>query len=681
MIENTNRPAGSVLAGRRLRVCVGSEVLALLFLSACSSEAPVGASQSRPQSMVQAGTSSAANVLPTRTDNPTQPVGGSAANPARSGAAAATPPPASRATPPPAATASASVDECPGMLDSASAATLRAADVQRGSRWLYPYDQTVIPRGLLAPVLQWDGPPASAIYLHLQSKSFDYKGCFKPGSAPNFTIPQTVWEQAGRQSGGNSDPLMVELTVSSSGTLQRLPPLRLFFALASLKSAVYYSTYSSALANQKGIIGGVVMRIRPGEPQPSVFVTVPEQNGDCVGCHAVSVSGNRLIAETHAALGTAEGSSASYDLLSNSGAVNPPVKSTLKRAGFAALTPDGSKYVIQGAATDNFTGPIASDEKVTNVLGSFGPQTSSLYETDSGKEIPDSGMVQYPYMPMFSVDGKSIVFNHVDPNDPMTGRTLAVMDFEAQANKFSHLRSVYRSEEHFPGWPFFLPDVAREAQSGEAQTGRRVIFVLGECDFGSSGLSATPHRGDLWWLDIDSGKAAPLAMANGDDTTGKTYLPYADRDPHLNFYPTVSPVAAGGYFWVFFTSKRNYGNVQVTDTAEGHSESKKIWVSAIDIDAAPGTDPSHPAFLLPGQELESGNSRAFASLEACRAEGDSCESGIDCCCGYCTDNRCECKETSASCSKLNERCSSAADCCDARLYCIGGYCGEVVEPK
>lgn len=283
-------------------------------------------------------------------------------------------------------------------------------------------------------------------------------------------------------------------------------------------------------------------------------------------------------------------------------------------------------------------------------------------------------------MPMFSVDGKQIIFNQVDPSDAMTGRTLAVMDFDAHTNKFSNLRSVYRSEKRFPGWPFYLPEVARDTQGGTTQMGRRVIFVLGECDFGSSGLSATPHQGDLWWLDIDSGKAAPLATANGDDATGKTYLPYPDRDPHLNFYPTVSPVAAGGYFWVFFTSKRNYGNVQATDTADGHSESKKIWVSAIDIDAAPGTDPSHPAFLLPGQELESGNSRAFASLEACRAETDSCKSGIDCCCGYCTDNRCECKKTTA-CSKLNERCSSAADCCDSHLYCIGGYCGEVIDPQ
>jgi hypothetical protein len=355
------------------------------------------------------------------------------------------------------------------------------------------------------------------------------------------------------------------------------------------------------------------------------------------------------------------------------------VKGTLKRAGFAALTPDGSKFVIQGAATDNFTGPIASDMKVTNVLGSFGPQTSSLYETDTGNQVPDSGIVPYPYMPMFSVDGKLIIFNHVNPSDSMTGHTLAVMNFDAQKNKFSNLRPVYQSAARFPAWPFFLPEVARESQGGGSQIGRRVIFALGECDFAAAGLSATPHQSDLWWLDIDSGVSAPLATANGDNASGMTYLPYAERDRHLNFYPTVSPVAAGGYFWLFFTSKRNYGNIQVTDTAENHAESKKIWVSAIDIEAAPGSDPSHPAFLLPGQEVESGNVRAFASLDACRADGDACASGIDCCCGFCTNDKCECAQTVA-CAKLDERCSGAADCCDKTQSCIGGFCGELIGP-
>jgi hypothetical protein len=192
-------------------------------------------------------------------------------------------------------------------------------------------------------------------------------------------------------------------------------------------------------------------------------------------------------------------------------------------------------------------------------------------------------------------------------------------------------------------------------------------------------LAQFPHPTDLWWLDVNSGKAALLARANGQDETGETYLPYGDRDAHKNYYPTVSPVAAGGYFWLFFTSKRNYGNLFVRSTAEDYPEAKKIWVSAIDIDAAPGSDPSHPAFFLPGQELESGNIRAFASLEVCRSDGASCETGIDCCCGFCTSGACACN-VAMQCAKLDEKCASASDCCDNTLGCIGGFCEMLRVP-
>jgi hypothetical protein len=647
--------------------------MSLLLASACSSNATTSRSiSSAPVDTGAAGSTMLENPRnQAAVDNPGDAIAGGPASE----------PPRARATAPAKTEpmrSSVAMDECPGNLSPSLVSALQAGDVPRGQRWLYPYDKTVFPRGLLAPLLQWDGPAAEAIYFHMRSNSFDYKGCFTGGAAANFAIPQATWNAAGAQSDGQSDPLQIELTLSSGGKTQRLPTLTVIFALANIKSAIYYNTYGSAIANAKGIIGGVVMRIAPGKAEPDVFVTVPTQDGDCVGCHSVSAGGSRMIAETHGALGISEVSSASYDL-SSSAAANPPVlDADLKRAGFAALTPDGSKFLIQGSIAAGPTGPL-STSPVGNVPGSFGPQKSALFETDSGKKIADSGIVPYPYMPMFSVDGKTIVFNNMDMSGEMAGHTLALMDFDNASNKFSDLRTVYQNASRFPAWPFFLPTVMASAAASGAQVGRRVIFALGESDFATQEQpwSLSPHHSDLIWLDIDSGSSALLNSADGLDATGKSYLPYGDRDVHLNFYPTVSPVAAGGYFWLFFTSKRNYGNVLVTDPPDSHSEAKKIWVSAIDIDAAAGSDPSHPAFLLPGQELQSGNARAFASLEACHAEADSCASGIDCCCGFCTDNKCVCKQT-PSCAKLDEKCSSAADCCDNALSCIGGFCAEVI---
>jgi len=180
------------------------------------------------------------------------------------------------------------------------------------------------------------------------------------------------------------------------------------------------------------------------------------------------------------------------------------------------------------------------------------------------------------------------------------------------------------------------------------------------------------------YVDVASGRAVPLARAGGFNGTA-SYLPYPGRDEHWEYFPTVSPVAAGGQFWLFFTSRRNYGNTIVG--TQDDVKSKKIWVSAIDIDPPAGADPSHPAFYLPGQEIDAGNVRAFAALEPCRADGQQCASGIDCCCGGCLNGVCGCP---MGCSKIDEKCTTVTDCCnhenDSSLRCINGFCGYAVPP-
>jgi hypothetical protein len=104
--------------------------------------------------------------------------------------------------------------------------------------------------------------------------------------------------------------------------------------------------------------------------------------------------------------------------------------------------------------------------------------------------------------------------------------------------------------------------------------------------------------------------------------------------------------------------------------------SMKIWVTPIETNEA-GQIKSHPAFYLPGQELVSGNIRAFAALEPCKTDGKSCQSGIDCCGGFCTNGMCGVPPT-PRCSKLDEKCTTRSDCCDPSLDCIGGFCAQPI---
>jgi hypothetical protein len=576
-------------------------------------------------------------------------------------------------------------DECPGTVAADVATRLTGPGVGAGTgRLLYPYDQTVFPRGLTAPVLQWDAPDGGAIMLHFTSQLLDYRICLPLTTPTHLPIPQNVWELAAQQSLGAADPLSVDIVIDAGGSSTRLTKLTILFAIAKLKGAIYYNTYGSARATQLGAVGGVVMRVLPGQPEPDVFLTANDPL-NCIGCHAVSADGSRLVAEIHGQPGTFEGPSASYDLGAVGTATNPPaIRSDLSRAGFAGLYPDGTVYVTTARTQ---IGPIGSlpGTPVGNVPGTFGPEESKLFDTNTGAEIPASGVEPYAYMPTFSVDGTKLVFTQMDTSG-MGGHALSVMDFDRATNKFSNRKEVFRDPAQFVGWPFFMPDVVEQRVMGEVTEkppparGKRAVFALGVTpDFVTQEqpVGLTPHPSDLWWVDVDSGKAALLSRANGLDPSGAPTMPYGERDAHKNYIPTVSPVAAGGYFWMFFTSKRNYGNLFIADPPELNAEGKKIWVSAIDINAPPGTDPSHPAFFLPGQELESGNIRAFAALEPCRENGTTCETGIDCCCGFCIQGACACKPED-KCAEIDEKCESAADCCDPKASCIGGFCGFVI---
>ena len=165
-----------------------------------------------------------------------------------------------------------------------------------------------------------------------------------------------------------------------------------------------------------------------------------------------------------------------------------------------------------------------------------------------------------------------------------------------------------------------------------------------------------------------------------------SYLPTGashENDTQLNYEPTVNPVASGGYYWVVFTSRRLYGNILTGPPWDTNSGPKRLWVAAIDTNATPGKDPSHPAFYLPGQELQAGNSRGFWSVDPCRANGQSCETGDECCNGYChaagdAGGALVCDDKPQGCAREFDKCTTDADCCgeNGPTTCVNGRCAR-----
>jgi hypothetical protein len=117
--------------------------------------------------------------------------------------------------------------------------------------------------------------------------------------------------------------------------------------------------------------------------------------------------------------------------------------------------------------------------------------------------------------------------------------------------------------------------------------------------------------------------------------------------------------------------------------ATTHITDKKLWVAAMDLsqnEISSVTDPSHPAFYLPAQEIHAGNSRGYWSVDPCHDDGASCETGDECCGGYCSSQNGAliCTSQKPQCSAEFDKCTTSADCCGGTptLTCINQICSQ-----
>jgi hypothetical protein len=711
LLTSTSR-APSYLSTRRHRGPVITHWTLLLTLAACAAEVdPIpsrGATSERAAGSGAApGTPAAGSSAPSTGSNPTR-----LADPSSVPSQTPMGVQPTAAQPEPGSLEPILIDACapnnPAGLSPEDTQTLKAGGPADSVRVLYPYDGTVFPRGMLPPTLMWEGQAgANAVYVHIVGPRFEYHGCLAPTAEGQLLLPEDVWAKAGEKTFGSTEPYKVQLTVMSNGVAAGPIESTWTIAQATIKGSIYYNSYNSALSLGAGVPGaggapnaggfpaggfpaggfggpggqnGIVLRIPPGgHAEAFVFA-------ECNGCHSVSANGSRL-------LSAAVNSGGQSFVLDQSTTAGPPPMPAGPRAAYAALYPDGSLFLATSQAMD-----IAR----SSLLGGDGTTDARLYRTDDGSLVESTGIVPGALMPMFSPDGTMLVFNdHAIKND---GRGLAVMRYDAGSNSAADYRVLYEDTDLRPGWPFFLPDnkgVLFIRTDSVEFTGEGAGLGGGAPGLPGAGVGGIPGAGapggprsDLFIADVASGTTTILARAMGyatpqDAASDTTYLPFGAEELHKNYYPTVSPVAAGGYFWIFFDAVRHYGNLGVQ---------RQLWGAAVDIapDGNYTIDRSHPAFYLPGQEFGTGNHRAFAALDPCKKNGDKCTSGTDCCGGFChvVDPMQEFSEPSGTCNEIpvdkcsetNERCTTSSDCClpkngEPPNECIAGFCAMVPGPQ
>jgi hypothetical protein len=580
-----------------------------------------------------------------------------------------------------------------------------------GLGWIYPYDQTVWPQGLLAPLLQWSAPQDyDAVSIHLSENNFDYQGYFAKTASPfiHHPIPQAAWDVFCNSNGG--EPATVTLVFEAGGQVYGPITETWTIAKGSLTGTVYYNSYGTNLAHNYsspyGPFGGATLAIKHGATSPEL---VAGNDSECRVCHTVSADGSRLVT-ANGELGSNDPASAWYDLKNGNveHSMTPDGGSPNGTYNWGALSPDGTLLLNNGAMNKGgivLQGSGAQDNGTT---------AAQLFTVSTGAPFPSSGIPAGLIVgsPVFSPDSMHVAFNFfagsvptgADGGAPLSGDgvSLAAMDYDPMTSTFSNFRVLYTPPTGTPSietsvWPSFLPTNDGVIFELETQNnGRDWGGTRSHCDSTTcASQSNLGTKGELWWVDMATKQAARL-----DGLNGHGYLPTLPANDHtddsvMNYEPTVNPVPSGGYAWVVYTSRRLYGNVATVKpywsdpryvNLTATPTTKKLWVAAVSLNGTPGTDPSHPAFYLPAQELLAGNSRGYWVVDPCMQNGTTCQTGDQCCGGYCEDvgGGFTCSAQPPACSTLNDKCTMDSDCCGATAtpatQCINGRCAQPAPP-
>jgi hypothetical protein len=467
--------------------------------------------------------------------------------------------------------------------------------------------------------MMWNGGGGEDVYyVHLSGEFIDFE-VFTSAPAPSrFTLDAESWTQLTES--GQGGPIQVRVARLAPGAVSANVVVDHTWTIAngSLRGTVYY--WANSL--------GRVLRIKPGAAAPEDFLADAGQTG-CSTCHAVSANGSTLILGGDIGVNT-------WDLLTNTPVLDlESVGKQRRNWAMPAISPDGQVVVENNAA---LPGPPGG--------------TDGMFDAMTGQKIPGTGLDGVMVdMPAFAPNGTKLAY--VDH----ASHGLGVFDYDAATKMVTNGISLVPM-----GGDGSLNAIAFPSMSPDAKW---IVYHRGQYP---DSLDTRFGPGSLYAASVDQpGVEQRLGELNGDA------YPFAagDRDRNYNYEPTFAPLNSGGYAWVVFTSRRTYGNRLTGEK----NDVKQLWVAAIDQDPAPGADPSHPAFWVPGQDLGTLNMRGFWALDPCKQVGAGCGTGSECCNQNCVEGICTDPDPN-ECAEDGNACEVAADCCNPSSECINGICSE-----
>ncbi|MBL9022636.1 MAG: hypothetical protein JNL21_10580 [Myxococcales bacterium] len=486
---------------------------------------------------------------------------------------------------------------------------------------LYPYDQTVFPLDVLAPEIMWNGGQGADVYkLTIVEKYYEYTEYFASAPPSRHLIAEDDWKAIAESgSGAQSDPVTVNVTRWSGGTAYSPNTRTWRIAQGRLKGVVYYWELPDACPSGNG--NGRILRVKPSSPTPEEFY----QPGGCWGCHTVSRDGGKMMATLDSGSPFPQ---VTIDLTTDPATPGSITAGSGLGGTFSAYNHDGTKVLVSndGAGIDQLR----------------------IADTVTGQILNGNALGDNCAEPAWSPDGKHIaaicgVSSGGWAFDSSIGN-LTLADVGPDGFSISNQQAIVpQGSPGRPAYPSFTPG-SEWIAFGRPTAGSR-----------STG------QGTLWLTNLAGTEVKQLTNL-GSDNSGLD---------NRSFNPVFAPLRAGGYYWLVFISRRDYGNRLVG------SNRQQLWVGAI-TDPPTDADPSQKAFYLRGQEDCGKSENAYFALEPCKQIGDSCTSGVDCCEGTCVKDPNTMEYVCGvpgDCAADGNACTTDGDCCDAPLStCVDGFC-------
>ncbi|MFY0565875.1 hypothetical protein ACN28E_18785 [Archangium lansingense] len=556
---------------------------------------------------------------------------------------------------------------------------------------VYPNHGVMVPPNLGQLEIHFLSGPSTNTLFELQFSNTItnvrvYLRCYLPngftpaaGTVPSgqrgciYTPEAKVWSFLAESNRGGQPVRLILRATDDSGTgkVGVSDPISIQFARAEIKGALYYWTTSGGTGVMRYDFAGTSTSATPVLRASNVDST----GINCVGCHALSRNGKKLVAEVN---GQNDGRLALVDLSTFTSTDKIKLaQSGTKLSNFESWNPEGTKFV----------GTYADDNATSYNLRIFNGDTAAI-EGD----IPNTGTKTNPANhPDWSADGQKIAYMSMGIAGTNQRSAMgAIKMVTAKTDGWNDAVTVVPSKT---GVNRYYPAIAPDNSF--------LVFNESTCPSGNSGTNCntdTDPSAMLWAAKLQT-NATPVELTNanrgGVMDKGETKL--------TNSYPKWSPFVTRGnngenskLMWVTFSSSRKYGLRQPTTSGSSeNSWSTLLWMAAVDPDkVSAGGDPSYPAFALPFQALDTSNHIAqwaqYLVSNGCSTENEGCGSGGSTCCNglQCVQKdrdppipcdvsgACSCQAI-PQCSETNQPCSTAASCCDG-LRCLdnttGGDC-------